>query len=134
MNYVLDTSAMIAFLRKETGWDLVADLLVDPANSCFAHAINLCEVFYNYHRALGEADAQAALQHLFAAGVLLRADMDPTFWQQVGRLKADHRPISIADCFCIALAQRLNGEAVTSDHREFDPIASLGLCPVRFIR
>lgn len=42
--------------------------------------------------------------------------------------------ISIADCFCIALTQRLNGEVVTCDHHEFDAIVPLNLCPIQFIR
>jgi PIN domain nuclease of toxin-antitoxin system len=132
--YALDGSAMIAFLRKEPGWDVVADLLSNVDNTCYAHAVNLCEVFYDYHRVGGEAAAQTALATLAAIRVLPRADMDPDFWQQVGRHKATYRHISIADCFCIALAQRLGGEAVTSDHHEFDPLVPLGLCPIRFIR
>jgi PIN domain nuclease of toxin-antitoxin system len=132
--FILDGSAMIAYLRKEAGWDVVASLLADVNNTCFAHAINLCEVFYDFRRAGGEPAGQAALARLYAASVLPRADMDPALWQQAGRHKADYRQISIADCFCIALAQRLNAEAVTSDHREFGPIASLGVCPVTFIR
>jgi hypothetical protein len=27
-----------------------------------------------------------------------------------------------------------NGEVITADHREFDPLVPLGLCPIRFIR
>jgi PIN domain nuclease of toxin-antitoxin system len=134
MIYVLDGSALIAFLRDEVGAAVVEALLLNRNNLCFAHAINLCEVFYDFRRGGGEAEGQAALARLYAAGVLPRADMDPALWQQAGRHKADYRQISIADCFCIALAQQLNGEAVTSDHREFGPIASLGLCPVMSIR
>lgn len=130
----LDGSALLAFLRDEPGAAVVESLLLDAGNTCYAHAVNLCEGFYDYHRAGSEAAAQDALARLAAASVLPRADMDTAFWQQVGRLKAQHRPISIADCFCIALAQRLSGEAVTSDHREFDPLVPLGLCPIRFIR
>jgi hypothetical protein len=40
---ILDACAMIAFLRAEPGGEVVRDLLNDPSNRCFAHAINLCE-------------------------------------------------------------------------------------------
>lgn len=133
MIYVLDTSAMIAFLRNEPGMNEVRLLLRDPGNTCHAHAVNLCEVYYDFIRAVDESAAQAAIQDLAWARVLLREDMDAAFWQDVARTKAPHR-ISLADCFCIALARRLNGELVTSDHQDFDPIVPLGLCPVRFIR
>lgn len=134
MILAMDGSALLAFLRDEPGAAVVEGLLLDTGNTCCAHAVNLCEAFYDYHRAGGEAAAQNALARLAAASVVPRADMDPAFWQQVGRLKAAHRPISIADCFCIALALRLGGEVVTSDHGEFDPLVTLGLCPIRFIR
>jgi predicted nucleic acid-binding protein len=42
--------------------------------------------------------------------------------------------ISLADCFGIALARRVGGELVTSDHHEIDPILPLRLCPLQFIR
>jgi predicted nucleic acid-binding protein len=42
--------------------------------------------------------------------------------------------ISLADCFCIVLAQELSGEVVTSDHHEFDPLVPLNLVPITFIR
>jgi predicted nucleic acid-binding protein len=65
--------------------------------------------------------------------VVERNDIDSLFWRSVGQLKASGR-ISLADCFCIALAQRVAGEVVTSDHHEFDPLVPRGLCPIRFIR
>lgn len=42
---VLDASAMIAFLRGETGADIVERALDTNSGSlCTAHAINVCEV------------------------------------------------------------------------------------------
>ncbi len=134
MNYVLDAGAMIAYLRAEPGAPVVAGLLLDPSALCFAHALNLCEVYYDFRRAEGEHVAQAALTTLTSLRIASREDMDATFWQDAGRVKADHRHGSIADCFAIALTRRLNGEVVTTDHREFDPLVPLGLCPIRFIR
>jgi PIN domain nuclease of toxin-antitoxin system len=125
---------MIALLRRETGWEVVRDLLVDPGNTCLAHAVNLCEVFYDFHRGGGAAVAQSVIQDLAAIGILTRRDMGLAFWQEAGRFKADYRRVSLADCFCIALARRVSGALITSDHREFDPLVPLGLCPIRFIR
>jgi PIN domain nuclease of toxin-antitoxin system len=132
--YVLDASALQAFLRQEPGGDVVRLLLRDPDNTCFAHVVNLCEVFYDFRRASGEPTAQAVIATLLSASVIPRDDMDTTFWQQAGRHKADYRRVSLADCFGLALAQRVNGELVTADHREFDPLVPIGLCPIRFIR
>ena len=51
MIFVLDASAMIAFLRGEPGADAVAEILLDSESQCHAHALNLCEVFYDFERA-----------------------------------------------------------------------------------
>ena len=58
MTYVMDSSAMIAFPRNETGAATVADLLTDPQNECCAHALNLCEVFYDFARSGGEGEVK----------------------------------------------------------------------------
>jgi PIN domain nuclease of toxin-antitoxin system len=134
MIYVLDASALIAYVRRETGWDLVASLLIDLDNTCYAHALNLCEVYYDHYRVAGEATAQAEISDLEAVGLIFRTDLDPAFWQQAGRHKGLRRHVSIADCFCIALAQRVNGEVVTADRHEIGALAPLGLCSIRFIR
>jgi predicted nucleic acid-binding protein len=132
MIYALDASAMVALLRNEPGEDVVRRLLRDPANRCYP-AVNLCEVFYGFARALGEPAARNLIQDLYAVRVISREDMDEPFWQDVGRLKALTR-VSLAGCFGMALARRVNGELVTGDHHELDPIVPLGLCQVLFIR
>ena len=43
------------------------------------------------------------------------------------------RSFALGDCFCLARAQQLGGEVVTSD-RQFDPVNVQGGCPVQFIR
>lgn len=131
---VFDASALIAFLKNEDGATEVHELLNADATQGFVHAVNLCEVYYGYRRSHGEMAAQQAINTLAGLGVSSREDMDPDFWQAAGRIKAERRRVSLADCFCIALARRLNGEVVTADHHEFDAIASLEICPIRFIR
>jgi len=133
LNYVLDASALIAFLRNEAGAEAVERLLIGAENACQVHAINLCEVYYDFLRSSDEAGADTAIETLTEIGVIIREDMDEAFWKDVARLKAPHR-ISLADCCCLALARRVGGEVVTSDHREFDPLALLNLCPIQFIR
>lgn len=134
MIYVLDSSAMIALANNETGADVVAILLDDPQHECCAHAINLCEVFYDAIRRSSEAQALTLIHDLQGLGVTERRDLDLAFWQQAGRLKAVHRRISLADCCAIALTLRVSGELVTSDHRELDALAVAGVCPIRFFR
>ncbi len=133
MIHILDASAMLAYLKSEPGGDVVNALLQNPAESCYAHIINLCEVYYDFIRQSDEKMAREVIKDLFSDGIIERKDTSRRFWFRVGQLKARGR-ISLADCFCIALAQELSGQVVTSDHKEFDPLVPLDLCPIRFIR
>lgn len=131
---MLDASAIIAYLRGETGADVVESALVGDGGPCVAHAINLCEVYYKFVRASGEAVAKSAIQDLRDTGVFVREDLDEPFWQDVGRHKATIASVPLADCFVVALANRLDAEAMTADHPDFDPISDRGICRVTFIR
>jgi PIN domain nuclease of toxin-antitoxin system len=133
MIYVLDASAMIAYLRDEAGADVVEQALLDKTGRCLAHAINLCEVFYDLIRSGGESDALSAINDLYAMGVGERTDFDKLFWQEAGRLKAQGR-IALADCLAITLTNRVGGTLLTSDHGELDRIATAGTCSITFIR
>jgi predicted nucleic acid-binding protein len=134
MIYVLDACAMIAWLSNEPGADVVDRAVRDVNSRCLAHAINLCEVFYDAYRNAGETQAQSVLSDLHAIQIIERDDFDKAFWQEVGRLKGTHRKVSLADCCAIALTNRVGGSLLTSDHNEFDPLATLGICPIAFIR
>src|SRR5947208_180231 len=112
---ILDSSAMIAYLRSEAGASVVDQAITDVNNVCYAHAINLCEVYYDAIRVGGIVDAEKSLSDLFALGVLERNDFDTNFWKEVGRLKANHKA-SLADFCGVALANRLNGVFLTADH------------------
>ena len=133
MIYVLDACAMLAYLRNEAGATVVENALLDVNSQCVAHAINLCEVYYIFHRDGGEGVADSAVADLKSVGVVEHNDFDEVFWKEVGKLKAGGG-ISIPDCFAVTLSKRLGGTVLTSDHKEFDPVAAAGICAVTFIR
>mgnify|MGYP001616994244 CR=1 FL=1 len=45
MTFVLDACAIIALLRNEAGAEITDRLLLEQ--TCMAHAVNLCEVYYD---------------------------------------------------------------------------------------
>ena len=116
---VLDACAMLAYLRAEDGAEVVKTLLKDQSVECFAHAVNLCEVYYDFLKTDNAKNAKTAIQDLIESGVTKRDDMDSEFWMTAGRYKAEIRKISLADCFALALTNRLQAELITSDHHEF---------------
>jgi PIN domain nuclease of toxin-antitoxin system len=130
---ILDACALLAFLRKEPGWDVVHACLTDAACTNLIHAVNLCEVYYDTIRKSGLRAANQVMDDVLALPISTREDLDPAFWQAVGHLKSSGR-ISLADCFAIALAQRERAMVLTSDRREFERIAAAGVCDITFIR
>jgi predicted nucleic acid-binding protein len=134
MIYILDANALIAWLRDETGADAVLQIIQDINNTCFAHAANLCEVYYDVMRVGGEQAADEAMIDLVSVNITERNDLDSAFWQEAAKLKAVHRRVSLADCFGVVLTRRLGGTLVTSDHHEMDVIAQAGICPIVFFR
>ena len=101
--------------------------------TCVAHAINVCEVYYQAYRKSGEAAAEMALSKLASVGIVTRTDFDNDLWKQAGKIKGSY-PLSLADAIGLALTLKVGGEFITSDHHELDPVAAAGVCPITFFR
>lgn len=126
---------MIAYLRGEPGADVVERALsANGGPPCVAHAINVCEVYYKFMRASGQDEARSAIEDLKNMRLAVTGILDQTFWMAVGEHKATITSLPLADCFVVALANRIDGQAMTADHPDFDPIAEQGICRVSFIR
>lgn len=134
MNLVYDSSVLIAYFEDEPGAEEVEGLLADKSNVGFIHSINLCEVFYHVRRKQGEQAAREAYTAVQRLRLSIREDMDEDLWQSAARIKADHARVSLADCLCIALANRLGADVVTSDRHEIEALAAANICRARFIR
>lgn len=134
MNYILDACSMIAYLRGEQGSEIIESILLSENNFCIAHAINLCEVYYDFIRVTDEKVAEMAINDLISVGIMVIESIDSHLWKQAGRIKAENR-ISLADSFALALAIKEGAILVTSDRREFEPIVKKGIySKILFIR
>jgi len=120
--YVLDPSAILAFLQEEPGWQRVKELLTSAANGhteLHISILNLAEVQYIILRRGKDTTQRLAALEALPFNV---ASAD-AYIPQVVELKAGH-PVSLADCFAAALAQDLDCSLLTSDP-EFHKIESL---------
>jgi PIN domain nuclease of toxin-antitoxin system len=133
MRTVLDASALIAYLRDEPGAEEGQNLL-SLTQASYAHALNLCEVYYDFWRASSQATAESAIADLITFGIEERNDMDSQFWREVGHLKAIYRRVSLADCCTLALAKKLDATLVSADRHEFEPLLAVGICQIELIR
>ena len=64
MNTILDTCAVIAFFRNEPGADIVREIITNQNNNKMIHVVNLCEVYYNFYRDIGESETEKIIQEL----------------------------------------------------------------------
>ncbi len=105
---LLDASAVLALLQDEAGSAVVGAALATAALS----AINAVEVLARLGAAMADADAQAAFSALelpllpFTAAEIGRAE---------GLVRRHRGVLSLADCACIATAQRLAIPVLTAD-------------------
>jgi PIN domain nuclease of toxin-antitoxin system len=133
MSLVFDAGALVAMIKNEPGAALVEQRLLDNPGDCYAHAVNLCEVYYPILRTDGVDEAQQVLSDLSAAGIQEREDMDAAFWQSAAGYKSAYH-MSLADAFCVALANRMGAELITSDRHELEPLLADGVARITFIR
>lgn len=115
MQFVIDASAVMAFLRDEPGADRVEELLssVDSSfsNAAFVSTVNLAEL----HQKLGP-DLPTSLIGS-AESVISCVDFTTGQASIAGAIHSDTRSagLSLADRACLALAAELNLPAVTAD-------------------
>jgi ribonuclease VapC len=113
---VLDAFALLAFLQMEPGHQRVRSLLDDAASeraSLSMCTVNLGEVLYWLERRQGATAANALTGNFRDLPInLVNADLDLTI--SAARIKAAH-PVSLADAYAAALAQRLGAAILTGD-------------------
>lgn len=109
---VLDSSALLAIALHEPGGDIVLDHVANAGAGACIHAINAFEVVAKLrYRGLSEAAAWGAVN----ARIARVDDIDDKMLECAVRIKYSAPSLSLGDCFCIALAEYIGGECLTSD-------------------
>lgn len=126
--FVLDSSALIAFIWGEPGAEKVVARIEDVAIS----AVNLTEVgdFYS-RRGCSRAALQGAMRDLQLT--IVAADEDLAFDATELYMPTRGAGLSLGDRFCLALAKRLGWPALTSD-RAWENVARTIGVEVELIR
>lgn len=118
--YVLDSFALIAWLRDEPGADTVQTLLEKADENraqIYVSWLNIAEVYYVTKRRSIEADSRLAADKVveIIEGLPIQIEsISKTEAVAAARLKADHA-ISLADAFAAALAKTYSAHVVTGD-------------------
>ena len=121
--FVLDSSALLAFLYGEAGHERVAQLLTTAGDrtALRLHRIHLGEVYYLFYRKGGETLAEEMLTDVRQLPIILEDRVSPALMREAGRLKASYR-LSYADAFAAGLARVRHGTLVSADRRAFGPV------------
>jgi PIN domain nuclease of toxin-antitoxin system len=122
--FVLDSYAVLTYLKEEPGWQEVRDILWQAynTNNVFMSYVNLGEVYYIVYRENGPAVADQAISLVKLWPVkFLGANEDSCII--AGRMKAENK-ISYADAFVIAAALSKKATILTGD-REFKSVEDI---------
>ena len=126
ITHVLDASALIVFLREETGDERFVELLKQDESYFAMHIVNIGELYYVFWRSDGENKAEETWSKTTEMPIRIVNSLNESFVKRVGRWKVTQR-ISYADAFALATAEEHGVSLVTTNHREFDPIERAGL-------
>jgi uncharacterized protein with PIN domain len=130
--HVLDTSAVVAYLKGEQGADVFAGILAQDQNVLAIHAVNLCEMYYNYLRDDGLDVAEEAWRKTTSFATVIERGDEP-FIKRVGRWKG-LEGLGLGDAFAAATAEEYGVPLVATDHDDFDPIEAKGLLRIIWLR
>ncbi len=112
MMYVMDASALLALMQGERGGDVVNDLIVE--HECVASSVNIVEVGTRLvDKGLAPAQLARTLKELDVQTIDF--DLEQALLAASLRLATRQAGLSLGDRACLALAQLMNGTAVTSD-------------------
>ena len=120
-NYVLDTSAIVAFLADENGSDNVANILNSKDAHVLVSFISLMELEYNYLRKGGKLVATELLLKLKFMPWHVSFTNDYSMIHQAAKIKVENS-LSVADAWIAALAIANKAILIHKDP-EFEPLA-----------
>ncbi len=126
-NFVLDSYAMLAYFRNETGGEKIEQLLNEAAaekHILYMTSVNAGEVYYMSHRKDGMAKAEIVWKAMRQFPILI-VDPDTTLTYKAAVIKANNK-LSFADAYAAALAILKKSTLLTGD-KEFENLKDLKL-------
>ena len=115
---ILDASALVAYLWKQSGYAKVQDLLSKAAESekkLFMTTVNFGEVYYLLIRDHGLEEADKILRLIETLPIDF-VEIDLLLTKQAAVYKATKK-LPYVDCFAAGLAKLKKGELVTGDKK-----------------
>lgn len=130
--HVLDASAIVEYLKGEQGAEVFAAILGEEQNVFAMHAVNLCEIYYNYLRDDGLEVAEDAWRKTTSIASIIER-VDEAFIKRVARWKGIEG-LGLGDAFAAATAEEFGVPLISTDHGDFDAIEAKGLVKLVWLR
>ncbi|MGA1874737.1 MAG: type II toxin-antitoxin system VapC family toxin [bacterium] len=114
--YVLDSYALLQYFQNEPDSEILEKVLSHchkMKRKALLSLINWGEIYYIVKRRFGDNHLQTVLQHIEQLPIQC-IPVDEEIVQDASELKAQY-PISYADSFCAAVAQKHKAVLVTGD-------------------
>ncbi len=115
LSYVLDTSALLCYLRNEKGAEKVHDLLISKKEILKMHRVNLGEIYYGVLRKEGVQKASQLYGMLLQYPLEYTSNLSDTLLMTAGRLKVEYG-LGFADSFAAATTFIERSVLVTKDN------------------
>jgi PIN domain nuclease of toxin-antitoxin system len=110
---VLDASALLAIAKGEPGDENVLGIIRQSTGNIFIHAVNAFEVAYKLM--MWGFSEDAAWELCNVSGAVKIDDAGDFVGRRAARIKLSAPYLSLGDCFCLALAEDMQGRVLTSD-------------------
>ena len=123
MQKVIDASALLAYLNKESGWEKMEEILTIAAEKekdLLMSAVNWGEVYYIILRDVIDYHKAEDIEQIIQTMPIEIVPADQEMAKEVATFKATHK-LAYADSFAAALAKKRKAELVTGD-KEFKAV------------
>jgi PIN domain nuclease of toxin-antitoxin system len=132
---ILDTSAILALIKKEKGWENIEKLLETSeknGESTFIHAINFIELTYKCQQLYGNKISNQIISDLQSPflGIMNYIDTDLNLY--AAHIKANYH-LSLGDAIGLAYTKIMNGTFWTAD-KDLQEIAAKETISLKCIR
>ena len=111
---VLDSFALLSYLKKERGFEKIKRLLAAEDVHLLINDINVGEVYYIIARERGSAQADDFVDMILSSLPITVAANSLQEVIEAARIKAKY-PLAYADCFAVATAYREKAPLITGD-------------------
>jgi len=111
---LIDSFALLAYLKQESNYQKVEDLLSSKETQLLMNDINIGETFYILARERGLDQAEYFINAILPNLPITKMGNTLTEVIQAAKIKAQY-PISYADCFAVATAIREKATIITGD-------------------